>query len=49
MINRKKKGNKPEAIEINWQRHTNVETFKYLSSMVTNTNEVETENYYKLQ
>jgi hypothetical protein len=43
MINRKKKGNEPEEIEINGQKDENVEIFKYLWSLITNTNEVEAE------
>jgi phage tail sheath gpL-like len=41
MINRKKKGNEPEEIEINGNKYENVEMFKYLDSLITNTNEVE--------
>jgi sorting nexin-29 len=36
-------GNEPEEIEINGQRYENIEVFKYLGSLVTDTNEVETE------
>jgi hypothetical protein len=43
MINRKKQGNEPEEIEINGQKYENVEMFKYLGSLITNTNEVEAE------
>jgi hypothetical protein len=43
LINRKKRGNEPEEIEINGQRYKNVEMFKYLGSLITNTDEIETE------
>jgi hypothetical protein len=33
----------PEEIEINRQKHENVENFKYLGFMVTNANEFETD------
>jgi hypothetical protein len=42
-INRKKRGNEPEEIEINGQNYENVEMFKYLGSLLTNTNEAEVE------
>jgi hypothetical protein len=38
MINRKKKGNEPEEIEINGQKYENAEMFKYIGSLITNTN-----------
>jgi hypothetical protein len=41
MINRKKKGNESEGTEINEQKYENAEMFKYLGSLITNTNEVE--------
>jgi hypothetical protein len=43
MINRKKKGNESEEIEINGQKYENVEMYKYLGSLVTNTNDAEAE------
>jgi hypothetical protein len=43
MINRKEKGNGPEEIEMNGRKYENVEMFKYLDSLITNTNEVEAE------
>jgi hypothetical protein len=48
MINRKKNGNEPEEIEINGQKYENVEMFKYLGSLITNTNieaEIKARNY----
>jgi hypothetical protein len=43
VVNRKKRGNEPEEIEINGQKYENVDVFKYLGSLITNTNEVEAE------
>jgi adenosyl cobinamide kinase/adenosyl cobinamide phosphate guanylyltransferase len=42
MISRKEKGNEPEESEIYGQRCEKVEMFKYICSLVTNTNEVGT-------
>jgi hypothetical protein len=43
IINRKKKWNEQDKIEINGQRYENVEMFKYLGSLVTDTDEVQAE------
>jgi hypothetical protein len=43
MLNRKKKRNEREEIKINGQKYENVEMFKYLGFLITNTNEVEAE------
>ena len=43
MFNRKKYGNEPQETEMNGQRYGNVDMFKYLGSLVTSANEIETE------
>ena len=43
MINRNKRGTEREEIEINGGRYENVEMFKYLGSLITNTNIVSAE------
>jgi hypothetical protein len=43
MISRKEKGNEPEEIGINGHKYENIGMFKYLGSLITNTNEVEAE------
>jgi hypothetical protein len=42
MINRKETVNNSDEIGINKQKNKNVEMFKYLDSLLTNSNEVET-------
>jgi hypothetical protein len=42
-VTTKKKGNEPEETEINGQKYENVEKFKFVGSLTTNINEVETE------
>jgi hypothetical protein len=46
--NRKKKVSEPERIKINGHRYENLEMFKYLGSLVTNTNAVEAEKKEKI-
>jgi hypothetical protein len=43
VINRKDNGNEPKEIEISGQKYEKVEIFKYLGSLATNLNDIETE------